>query len=174
MLVEIIEHLKNKFNPAFIENSQAEYTITLLAQWEGKLIEYSRNHEKITIGDVHLSLECPVPWQMYYIWKPVGTIFNEPSDHSYLSNSIFTMMDEHSNSNSLITDLKQEDKSHLTSFKQIFSKQSYEAFSKCEDEPKSYNSLKELHLDRSITEFKEDHGESMFTAYFAFNKHHNC
>lgn len=174
MLVEIIEHLKNKFNPAFIENSQAEYTITLLAQWDGKLIEYSRNQEKITIGDVHLSLESPMPWQMFYIWKPVGTILNEPSDHSYLSNSIFTMMDEHSNPISLTSDLKNEDKSHLAPFKQMFSKPSYETFSKCEDEPKYYNSIKELHLDRSMTEFKEDHGESMFSAYFSFNKHPNC
>lgn len=171
MLIEIIEHLKNKFNPAFIENSQLEYTITLLAPWEGKLIEFSRNQEKITIGDVHLSLESPVPWQMYYIWKSVDTVFQEPSDHSYLSNSMFTMMEEHSNSMPFMHEIKIEEKPE--GFKTLFSRPTIETFSKCEEEPKPFSSLKELHLDRSITEFKEEHGESMFSAYFSFNKHPN-
>lgn len=173
MLAEIIEHLKNKFNPAFIENSQAEYTITLLAPWEGKLIEYSRNQEKITIGDVHLSLESPIPWQMYYIWKSVDTVFHEPSEHSYLSNSMFTMMDEQSNSVTFMNEIKTDEKP-ADCFKQLFSKPTIETFSKCEEEPKLFSTMKELHLDRSITEYKEEHGESMFSAYFSFHKHPNC
>lgn len=175
MLAEIIEHLKIKFNPAYIENSQAEYTITLLAPWEGKLIEYSRNQEKITIGDVHLSLESPVPWQLYYIWKPIGSIYNEPSDHSYLSNSMFTMIEDKSNSISYIQEpMKIEEKVSLGNFQQLFSKPTHETFSKAEDEPKNFQSFKELNLDKSLTEFREDHGESMFSAYFSFHKHPNC
>ena len=176
MLAEIIEHLKNKFNPAHIENSQADdYTIALLAPWEGKLIEYSRNQEKITIGDVHMSLEKPVPWQLYYIWKQIGTTYNEPSDHSYLSNSMFTMLEDHSNSIPFIHDTnKIEEKIPAETFKQLFSKPTHETFSKCEDEPKLFPSFKELHLEKSLTEFREEHGESMFSAYFSFNKHPNC
>jgi hypothetical protein len=176
MLAEIIEHLKNKFNPSYIENSQAEYTITLLAPWEGKLIEYSRNQEKITIGDVHLSLESPIPWQLYYIWKPVGSVYNEPSDHSFISNSMYTLIEEQSNSMTFIQDPvpKHDEKVSLGNFKQLFSKPTHETFSKCEDEPKSFPGLKELHLDKSLTEFREEHGESMFSAYFSFHKHPNC
>lgn len=174
MLAEIIEHLKNKFNPAYIENSQADYTITLLAPWEGKLIEYSRNQEKITIGDVHLSLESPVPWQLYYIWKPVGSIYNEPSEHSYLSNSLFTMIEDQSNSLPFIQDSNKYEEKVAGNFQQLFSKPTHETFSKCEDEPKVFHSFKELHLDKSMTEFREDRGESMFSAYFSFNKHPNC
>lgn len=176
MLAEIIEHLKNKFNPAYIESSQADYTITLLAPWEGKLIEYSKNQEKITIGDVHLSLESPVPWQLYYIWKPVGTLFNEPSEYSYLSNSMFTMIEEHSNSLSFIQEpsVKMEEKGLNSNFKQLFTKPTHETFSKSEIEPKIFSSYKELHLDKSITEFKDEHGDSMFTSYFGFSKHPNC
>lgn len=172
MLAEIIEHLKNKFNPAYIENSSAEYTISLLAPWDGKLIEYSRNQEKITIGDVHLSLESPTPWQLFYLWKPVGSAYNEPSDHSYLSNSIFTIIDDPSDSMQFIHDLKVEEKP-ADSFK-FFTKTSHETFSKNDEEIKTFQSIKDLHLDKSLTEFREEHGESMFSAYFSFHKHPNC
>ena len=175
MLAEIIEHLKNKFNPAYIENSPADYTITLLAPWEGKLIEYSRNQEKITIGDVYLSLESPVPWQLYYIWKPVNPVYNEPSEHSYLSNSLFTMIEDQSNSLPFIQDsCKFEEKLNNGNFHQLFSKPTHETFSKSEEEPKIFQSFKELHLDKSLTELKDERGESMFSSYFSFNKHPNC
>ena len=32
-----------------------------MAPWQGKFIEYNKSQEKITIGDVFLSLESPIP-----------------------------------------------------------------------------------------------------------------
>lgn len=61
LLTEVLDHLKEKWNPAFIESSTNEYSMGLLAPWEGKLIEFNRSQEKVTIGDMYLSLESPVP-----------------------------------------------------------------------------------------------------------------
>lgn len=73
LLTGIIEHLDSKWVPTRIEGSSQKFAISLMAPWEGKYIEYSRSQENITIGDVFVSLESPVPLQLFYCWKPTGS-----------------------------------------------------------------------------------------------------
>lgn len=66
LLAEIMEHLAGRWNPTHIEGNSQEFAISLMAPWRGKFIEYSDSQERITIGDVCLGLESPIPLQIYY------------------------------------------------------------------------------------------------------------
>lgn len=69
---EVIEHLTRKWNPTYIESNGQEFIIGLKASWQGKHLEFQKSQEKITIGDVFLSLESPIPMQLFYYWKTVS------------------------------------------------------------------------------------------------------
>ncbi|CAG9315580.1 unnamed protein product [Blepharisma stoltei] len=175
LLIEVLDHLKVKWNPAFIESSTNDYMIGLLASWEGKLIEFNRSQEKITIGDIYLSLESPVPWQLYYYWKQIGGVFPEPQPinneqsvltSSLYSNSIFPT-EEKSNS---AASLDKKDKSFLlrSPNKQLFTKTNKEVFSKSTDEKSKLSAY-----ESALIEFKTEGEESMFSTWFSFNKNPN-
>lgn len=176
LLAEIIEHLNNKWNPARIENSNQEFTVSLMAPWEGKFIEYNKNQEKITIGDVHMSLESPASWHLYYYWKPVGNHVPEPinnhSEHSLLSTSIFNLIEDQSNSMPFFNSQMIEDSKPMTlnsPFKMLFTKGPHDPFSKADvpiTVPNLMCSSHEIAHDISLTEFKPEGDESMFTSWF--------
>lgn len=100
LLAEVIEHLNKRWNPTYLENDSQEFVISLKALWQGKYIEYTRTSEKISIGDIFLSLECPLPLQLCYYWKPMDSSFiptvGVASDYSVGSSML--LIDENSNS----------------------------------------------------------------------------
>lgn len=194
MLIEVIEHLNSKWNPSLIEGSGQEFTVCLLATWESKLIEYSRTQEKITVGDVYMSLDSPVPWVLYYCWKPTNT--NVPftpvpaqSENSLKVSSFLNMMDETSNSVPFLASFESQRVAESTAehledfksislrspFKKLFSQKiGEETFSKSDDDPRPFTVPRELaqEFSQSLMEIR-DGEESMFTTWFSINKNHS-
>ncbi|CAG9326166.1 unnamed protein product [Blepharisma stoltei] len=182
LLAEIIEHLNNKWHPEIIENSpKQEFTVSLMAPWEGKFIEYNKNQEKITIGDVHMSLESPASWHLYYYWKPVSSQIQESmnthSDHSLLSTSMLNLIEEKSNSIPFLSSQMVEDSRPFglsNSFQLAFNNCAHEPFSKGDSlqVPDLRYSAQEIHHDLSLSVFRTDGDESMFSSWFNNNHKH--
>ena len=145
LLAEIIEHLTSKWLPTRLENNGQEFVISLMAPWQNQFIEYSRNQEKITIGDVFLSLESPIPLQVFYYWKPVETSGNEESAAESNSLPFFTQEDE--------SQVKEE-----SSFKSLL-RTTINPFSKGE-----------AASDSGPAEIKHDAEESLFSTFFKLSK----
>ena len=140
-----------------------------------------------------MSLDSPVPWVLYYCWKPThpNVPFNPipmQSDNSLKSANFLNMMDDASNSVPFLanfesqkitessTDPMEDFKSiSLRSpFKKLFSQKiSEETFSKGEDDPRPFTVPRELaqEFSQSLMEIR-DGEESMFTTWFSINKNH--
>lgn len=169
LLAEVLEHLNNKWSPTYLENSGQEFNIGLMALWDGKIIEFTVNQEKFTVGDIFLSLENPVPWQLYYYWKPLGGPLRESREQTY--QSVVNLLPENSNSIPFLQN-PEEARSYepQSPFKTLF-KPTSNPFSLGEEEPKPFSAPKELLAEKSLSEFRQEGEESMFSAFFGFNRH---
>lgn len=193
---EVIEHLNQKFKPTSLVGSNEEYSVVLLAKSEGtlytdKYIEYPPG-EKLTIGDLILSLDFPVPCYFYYAWKPVRSLSEHKAHVDTLDqqSSLYTLGEESLSSmlvaaapkiepaESLMQSLREPKPSVRVQspFKNLFShpNRSKEAFSKS-DEPNFKSSAgvgRDLNSEYSlgISAFLEPE-ESMITTLLALSRH---
>jgi len=152
LLGEVVDHLNDKWNPAFVMNQKEDVTVVLISRWEDRFVEH---HDLcLTVGDVCMSLEWSGAPVLYYGMKTVSQVKQDkaagrvcaepPLDEGSLPS--IRHLDALPGSpkslepegQSLFTSLR-KDESHLTTspFRNLFSSSKGDAFSKCEEDFRS-------------------------------------
>jgi hypothetical protein len=195
LVAEVIAHLNHKFKPTSLVGSNEEYSVVLLAKCDGTLnsdqyIEYPPG-AKLTVGDLILSLDFPVPCYFYYAWKPVRSLSDHQGHEAAADqqSSLYTIGEEslssmlvtaaaprHDSGESLMASLRDVKPSVRVQspFKNLFShpNRSKEAFSKCDEANYKVVAGRDLTSEFSlgISSFLEPE-ESMISTLLALSRH---